>query len=509
MVQSDAVESALSLAAAAIVAKRNRVSRYVDDPVAFIRDELHEHPWSKQREIAEAVRDHRHVAVRSAHDTGKSFIASRIAAWWIAAHPPGTAFVVTTAPSFAQVRVILWREMNRAHARGRLPGTMNQTEWWINGEIVAYGRKPADYDDEAFQGIHSRYVLVILDEACGIPKTLWDAVETITTNEACRVMAIGNPDDPLSEFKRKFENQNWHQIHIDGLETPNFTGEEISEDPEEDAQIKSSLISKVWVEERRDEWGEGGNLWLSKVRGEFPTIPAGAVFKELNASQQWESYGNPLPHFKMVRAGVDIGGPNEKDHKTAAVIGGLVGIETEGRQNTPENALIRFAHFEHSSADVHERLVVWMKGWETKLRRRIIWRVDKTQTLGIAMLKRAGFHVEPSVGGAGSVTAGIDLQRARMANGTGFFTEDLMDVPKFLDGTPMNGLPWFTRMQNYRLVQQDDPNRAPKIVPLKRDDDTADADRYFVEGVDGTPTIRGRSIRRLTLSGKARQPGMD
>ncbi len=254
MVQTDAVESSINFAFAAIVAKRDRTTKYVDDPVAFIRDELHEHLWSKQREIAEAVRDHRHVAVRSAHDTGKSFIASRIAAWWISAHPPGSAFVVTTAPSFAQVRVILWREMNRAWKRGNLAGIMNQTEWKIDGEIVAYGRKPADYDDDAFQGIHARFVLVIGDEACGIPKSLMDAVETITTNEACRVLYIGNPDDPLSEFESKFNNPNWHAIHVDGLQTPNFTDEVISEDPEEDAQIKSSLISMIFVDERKDEW---------------------------------------------------------------------------------------------------------------------------------------------------------------------------------------------------------------------------------------------------------------
>lgn len=130
-----ATEQAAALAAAVVKLKAERShTRYVDDPVGFIRGPLKEHPWSKQREIAEAVRDHRHVAVRSSHDTGKSFIASRLAAWWIASHAPGEAFVVTTAPSWPQVRAILWREINRAHKRGNLPGDMNQTEWSIGGE---------------------------------------------------------------------------------------------------------------------------------------------------------------------------------------------------------------------------------------------------------------------------------------------------------------------------------------------------------------------------------------
>ena len=205
---------AVSLAAQALRQRREsgdaggsagRYGRFVDDPVGFVCGPLGEELWSKQREIAEAVREHRHVAVRSAHDTGKSFIASRLAAWWLSVHAPGEAFVVTTAPTFAQVRAILWREIHRAHQRGKLPGRVNQTEWWIDGEIVAYGRKPADYDDHAFQGIHARYVLVILDEACGIPSSLWTAVETLATNEHSRVLAIGNPDSPLSQFKRVCE----------------------------------------------------------------------------------------------------------------------------------------------------------------------------------------------------------------------------------------------------------------------------------------------------------------
>ena len=43
------------------------------------------------------------------------------------------------------------------------------------------GRKPADYDVVAFQGIHARYVLVIIDEAGGVPKSIFDAVYALAT----------------------------------------------------------------------------------------------------------------------------------------------------------------------------------------------------------------------------------------------------------------------------------------------------------------------------------------
>ncbi len=211
------------------------------------------------------MRDHRRVAVRSAQDVGKSRIASRLSCWWIDTHPVGEAFVVTTAPSFKQVQAVLWREMRSAHRVGGLPGVMTETEWKISGELVAFGRKPADYDPDAFQGIHALYVLVILDEACGVPEALWNAAETLTANEGSRILAIGNPDDPSSHFARVSQpGSGWHKIRIDGYRSPNFTDEPVPD------ELRALLLSPTWVEERKRSWGEDSALFISKVRGEFP-----------------------------------------------------------------------------------------------------------------------------------------------------------------------------------------------------------------------------------------------
>jgi hypothetical protein len=126
---------------------------------------------------------------------------SRLALWWIDVHPPVEAFVVTTAPTTPQVEAILWRYMGNAHKKGGLPGRItHDAKWYIGNELVAYGRKPAAYDPAAFQGIHARYVLVIIDEAGGVPKSIFDAVDALATNIEARVVAVGNPDDPPSHF---------------------------------------------------------------------------------------------------------------------------------------------------------------------------------------------------------------------------------------------------------------------------------------------------------------------
>lgn len=250
-------------------------AKYAQDPAGWVSEVLGEHLWSKQVEIAEAVRDHRYVAVQSAHDTGKSFIASRLIAWWIESHPPGEAFVVSTAPTSTQVETILWREIGKAHRKGDLNGRITGgqvPQWKLGTEIVGYGRKPQDLSSKeeamaSFQGIHARYVLVIIDEACGVPKWLWDAVDTLVTNRDSRVLAIGNPDDPASHFEKVCRpGSGWDHHKISVYDTPNFTDEEIPE------ELEHVLVSTEWVEEREQKWGVESPLFIAKVLGEFPEV---------------------------------------------------------------------------------------------------------------------------------------------------------------------------------------------------------------------------------------------
>lgn len=199
--------------------------------------------------------------------THNSFTAGGLVGWWIAVHPPGEAIVVTTAPTFPQVRAILWREVNRVHARGKLPGHTNQTEWLINNELVAFGRKPDDNSPAAFQGLHARYMLVVLDEACGVPANLWNAAETLVANEGGKILAIGNPDDPNTEFGRVCRpGSDYHVITVSAFSTPNLTDEDVPED------LRRRLIGAAWVERMRRRHGETSAYYQSKVLGEFPEV---------------------------------------------------------------------------------------------------------------------------------------------------------------------------------------------------------------------------------------------
>jgi hypothetical protein len=310
----------------------DRQGKYMADPGLWVQERLGQMAWSKQREILNSVRDHRRTAVRSCHGIGKSHVASLAISWWLDAHPPGEAFVVTTAPTTAQVRAILWRYVRRMHKSGNLPGRVNQTEWLIDEELVAFGRKPADQDESAFQGIHARYVLVVYDEACGIPEQLWVAGDALATGPDCRQLAIGNPDNASTHFFKVCQpGSGWHSMGISAFDSPNFTGEPVTE------TIAASLVSKVWVEEKKQDWGVDSPLYKSKVLGEFSEDSHDTVVRGSDVAAcrlDLEAKYSPID-LSPVELGVDVGGGNDE-----TVIrerrGRLVGREWRIRTDRPE-----------------------------------------------------------------------------------------------------------------------------------------------------------------------------
>lgn len=75
---------------------------------------------------------------------------------------------------------------------------------------------------------------------------------------------IGNPTSTGGKFYDSFfSNGPWKRLHISCLEHPNvIAGREI---------IKGA-VTRGWVEEKRQEWGENHPFWFSRVIGEFPRI---------------------------------------------------------------------------------------------------------------------------------------------------------------------------------------------------------------------------------------------
>jgi hypothetical protein len=231
-------------------------------PVEFATNVLGVELWAKQREVLDSLVKHRRVAVKSGNGLGKGFCAAVALLWFLHAHQDA-AIALSTAPTFRQVRHILWRQVHRLYRPKAelLAGKMYDTRWEISDDRYAMGLSAESADQ--FQGFHSPNMLIVVDEAEGVSDEIYEAIEAVMTAADPLLLLIGNPTTVTGAFRRAFheERQLYHNITISALDSPNVQAGKT---------VYPGLTSAKWVEERRDTWGEDNPIFRARVLGEFP-----------------------------------------------------------------------------------------------------------------------------------------------------------------------------------------------------------------------------------------------
>ena len=231
------------------------------DPLVFAQDVLKVSLWAKQKEVLAALPDNRRVAVKSGNGLGKGFSAAAAVLWFLHCHDP--AIVLSTAPTFRQVRHILWRQIRRLYrpAREVLAGKMLDTRWELAEDRYAMGLSAESADE--FQGFHSPNMFIVVDEAEGVSDEIYEAIEAIMTAADPRLLLIGNPTTVSGAFHRAFhqERRLYHTITISALDSPNVQAGKV---------VVPGLTSAKWVQERKETWGEENPIYRARVLGEFP-----------------------------------------------------------------------------------------------------------------------------------------------------------------------------------------------------------------------------------------------
>jgi phage terminase large subunit len=264
-----------------------RLAHWQRDPVAFAEEVLGLAPWSRQRELFYAVRDHDFVAVRSGHKVGKSTSAAALALWRVVCFP--WSRVVLTAPSDHQLEQILWPEVCRLYegARCDLGGRLYESHqkglrfahhWGIFGLSTN--------KHERFSGLSSPRLFFIVDEASGYPEDIYDAVFGNMAGGG-KALLTGNPTQTSGTFYDAFRSKrgSFRTLHISSLESPNLTGE---------AHIPG-LATPEWVAWATKHWGGGkleGPTIDVRVKGNFPEQGDNAVVSLLaveEALARWDA----------------------------------------------------------------------------------------------------------------------------------------------------------------------------------------------------------------------------
>lgn len=253
------------------------------DPVWWCEHVLRVKPWSKQIEIIESVRDNPCTAVRSCHGAGKSFVAGQVILWFLYAFSP--SIVLSTAPTWRQVEKLVWKEVRASHSRARNAGRP------LGGSLLPaspelqivrdqwYAAGLSTNDPDRFQGYHEEHLLVVVDEAAGVPEDIHEAVEGVLTSEHTRLLLLGNPTSVGGTFHKAFKSPRYRAIHISAFDTPNFTAFGITEQDFRDNTWEAKLtgplpnpklITPAWGYDKFVKWGPDSVAYQARVAGNFP-----------------------------------------------------------------------------------------------------------------------------------------------------------------------------------------------------------------------------------------------
>ena len=211
------------------------------------------------------------VAIRSGQGPGKTAVDALAVPWWNLKHPKSLAIV--TAPTMRQCKNV-WLSECQARIQGGDPRIkalfkFTGTGYGIFGErkdvwgcYLATASKP-----EAFQGIHRENLLILMEEASGVPSDIIQTIKgTLSGDEGRQICwAIGNPNQRGTDFFDFFHSLShiWTCLHWNGEETP-----------------ESRWFSKRRNEEIAEEFGRDSDVYRVRVLGEFPHTDPSCLINE-------------------------------------------------------------------------------------------------------------------------------------------------------------------------------------------------------------------------------------
>lgn len=236
------------------------------DPVRFSRDILGIDPWEGQELMMLAPIHHDRVTCRSGHKIGKSTTAACLALWFAATRR--NARVIMTAPTHRQVDEVLWREVKRLHRSAKVPFGGRLYETPGAGLSLRHGDDDrqvmgfsTDHPDR-FSGISGENVIYIVDEASGVPKAIFEAIEGNRAGGA-KLVLFGNPTQTSGTFYESHNTaRDWYRMHI--------SSEYAAEWQDKHRRIPG-LATGTWVKEKLGDWGRDSPIFDVRVKGVFPS----------------------------------------------------------------------------------------------------------------------------------------------------------------------------------------------------------------------------------------------
>lgn len=237
---------------------KNFIKRYYDDPAGFSEHVIKMPPLGWQREVMEAIATgERRLSLRSGHGVGKSSCAAAIILWFLLTRYP--CKVVVTAPTASQLYDALFAEL-----KGRLkemPKAVSKLLEATSDRVVlksspteafCSARTSSKERPESLAGVHSENVLLIADEASGIPEEVFESAAGSMSGHNATTLLLGNPVRGQGFFYRTHTelSDDWWTKKVSCSDSP--------------------LVAADFLKDMANRYGEESNAYRVRVLGEFP-----------------------------------------------------------------------------------------------------------------------------------------------------------------------------------------------------------------------------------------------
>jgi hypothetical protein len=275
------------------------VLRYKYDPVMFVKEVLNVQPDQWQVEFLNHIAaKNRRISVRSGHGVGKSTAASWAIIWYLFLRFP--VKIVLTAPTSSQLYDALFAELKRwvkvlpPALRDQLEVKQDRIEV-IEAPTEAFisARTSRAEQPEALQGVHSDNVMLVADEASGIPEQVFEAAAGSMSGHSAVTLLLGNPVRSSGFFYDTHNRlaDDWITMKVSCDESPR--------------------VSQAYRDEMAARYGEESNAYRIRVLGEFPrsdddtVIPMELLELAQNRDVEASAYSKLIWGLDVARFGSD------------------------------------------------------------------------------------------------------------------------------------------------------------------------------------------------------------
>jgi phage terminase large subunit len=234
---------------------RFRPVQFVEDYVTWRYPDFELDVWQK-RLLNDIAHGKRRISVKAGHGVGKTFdLAVAAIHFMFTRHPQRTVITAPTASQlfdalFAEIRI--WVNELPPVLRAAIEVFSDRIELKAAPDANYMSARTSSADKpEAMAGVHSANVLLIADEASGIPESVFEAAVGSMSGENATTVLLGNPTRNSGMFFKTHHQlkENWETYTVSCLDC--------------------KRVDRDFIKQIADTYGENSNQYRVRVLGEF------------------------------------------------------------------------------------------------------------------------------------------------------------------------------------------------------------------------------------------------